>query len=165
MFWRQKHANLSIEDIFKRYSDEIFRYFYLRTYSKEVAEDLTQETFIKLCLGNSEFDPTKSSIRTWLYIISRSILLNYSKKEKRRATLDLSEFEEIIYENTNDKDDIEFLIKLINEMEEHDRDILVLRLVNNLSTKEICEVLQISESNVKVRLHRSFNKLKKIAND
>lgn len=158
--------NVNISQIFEKYNEEIYRYFYLRTRSKEISEDLASEVFIKFLKSN--YDDKKSSIRTYLYIIARSILIDYYYKSKHSGTTKIGidiDKENLSY---SDKDyqtileDFYFVISLLNR---EDREIMILRYVNDLSIKEISNVLNLTISNVKVKIHRSLKILKRKVNE
>jgi len=157
---------LSIADIFKNHNEEIYRYFFIRTSSKETAEDLASEVFIKFIKTIDSYDSTKSSVRTWLYLIAKGILINYFKKESSHKNLGAEIIEDLVSdEDLDQKANISLILVAINGMAEADRELLILRYVNGLKVKEIAEVLNLNYINAKVKIHRSLLKLKNLLND
>ena len=139
---------------------------YLR--SREDAEDLTQEIFIKLYnnLKNFKF---KSNFKTYLYRITINSACNYYKKAKRDQALvnpltddesqiinDILNIDESIIE----KEIIEDLEKAILNLSEKHKIIINLKDFHNLTYKEISKKLKISENAAKIRHHYAVKKLK-----
>lgn len=133
----------------------------MRTRSKETSEDLASEVFIKFLKSN--YDSRKSSIRTYLYLIAKSILLNSysSSKSKEHVHLD---FQNISIEEKDYETILTDFQNVIQLLEQDDREIIVLKYVDELKIKEIAKILDLSISNVKVRIHRSLKILKQKVN-
>lgn len=152
---------VSIEQVFALYNKEIFRYFYIRTKSREESEDLASEVFIKFL---QTFNSAKSSDRTWLYILAKSILLNHFKKAEN-STIKGKLGEQKVDEKMDTTNvelnvEMEIAIDALKSMPNKDSEILLLRLINDLSFREIAEITKSSINNVKVQFHRSLKKFK-----
>lgn len=131
------------------------------------AEDLTQETFIKVQknLGGLRED---SKILPWIYRIARNVCLDYfrsrSKKEHDRDDIDqlqisIQPIAQVKLEQSQMSQCVQDKVYMLPEPL---RDVLILSEIRDLSQKEIAEILEISTGNVKVRLHRAKNALKEI---
>lgn len=156
----------SIEEIFIKYNQEIYRYFYFRTGSKELAEDLSADTFVKFLKLKNTYNKDKSSIRTWLYIIAKGILIDFYNKNKSNNFVNIEKFE--VEDNSNNIDNkllLDFLYKSLNNLSKEDRELFILKYINDLDLKTISSILKISYSNVKVRLFRLIKQLKKDLNE
>lgn len=154
-----------LEVLFIKYNRLIYSYVYLFFYSKETAEDLTQETFIRAWKYKQTYNPSRSSIKTWLITIARSLCFDHAKELKYPDQLP----EEPADNNNLEKSVTEELLKeyiytrllLLSQI---DRDLLILRFYNELSIEEIAQVTNKSYDSTKVALNRAFNKLKEIIN-
>lgn len=124
------------------------------------AQDIAQETFVRLYRkGNPNMPPDEA--RFWIYRVARNLALNELKKirtrnqlaENARAALHSSELnpgEE--YEQSERR---EILLGLLDSLPEHQRAALVLREQQEMSYAQIARVLSITESKVKVDIHRA----------
>jgi RNA polymerase sigma-70 factor (ECF subfamily) len=157
--------------VFEENKDRIYRVccYYVR--NAEDRKDLFQEVFTHIFKGLDKFEG-KSSLSTWIYRITVNSCLAYLNKEKRRKRLhsDLSahhknqandgtQFEKLL----DKKKDIQFLYETIDQLSFVDKSIISLML-ENVSHKEIADVLGISEENVRVKIHRIKKNLSHMMN-
>jgi len=143
-----------------------------------LAEDVVQESFISALAGLDKFEH-KSNIETWLRRITINHSISKLRQLKRLAEdsveLFLPEFDELDcrveqkWAKIPSPDEIMERKGVINQIEHGLRSLpkayeLIVRLrdIEGYSTQEVAEILNISESNVKVRLHRGRSALKKI---
>ncbi len=136
--------------------------------NEEDAEDVLQETFITMLYKLRQFSG-KSSLYTWLYRIATNIALQKLREKKRLEAKisihepdfealrgsQLKEWPEHLEEKVNDEQFRNCLSVAMEDLPENYRAVFVLRDLENLSTKEAADVLEISEANVKVRLMRA----------
>lgn len=131
------------------------------------AEDLTQETFIKVQENlDSLLDETK--LRPWIYRIARNNCLDYFRSRSRRddshddieqLQVSIQPMAEASLERHQMSECVQDKVYLLPETH---RDILILAEVEDLSQQEVADILEISVSNVRVRLHRARQALKEI---
>ena len=125
-----------------------------------MAEDIMQETFIKVINNNDKFI-MGSNAKAWIYTIPRNTSLNYLKATKREVLQ-----EEIITEdNRNSCEEVlssmEFL-RMIEPLSLEEKQIVALRLSCNLGYFQISKILNISVVNLRKKYSRAIKKLKKI---
>ncbi len=153
-------------DAYDQYADAIYRYCFFRVRnSKAVAEDLVQETFTKswqyLCEGNEV-----RNLRAFLYQTARNLIIDRQRrKETGNTSLDsLKEagFDPKGHEAQTIELEVECgrLQEMMDQMDEHDRDLLVLRFVEGYGPKEIAEILGETPNAISVRIHRAKKMLK-----
>ncbi len=143
-----------------------------------LAEDAVQTAFGSIFRGLASFQG-RSSLKTWMYrIVVNEALMQLRKRERRREwsidellpvfddngcriEQDWASFEtpEILLQRSETK---EVVSELIGQLPENYRIVLLLRDIEEMSTAEVAEVLELSEANVKVRLHRARAALKKL---
>ena len=156
--------NQVVSELYKKYRDEILNYAQTICLNKEFAKEVTQETFIKLHHSFDSYKKRKdSTFKTWLYEIAKNTSLDYLRKQKTRKKIfvsdDFSDKEKrITFGNNPEKKIIsiegENMIKEeLNSLNSMYSSVLKLR-IEGYSCKEISEKLNISISNVKVRIFR-----------
>jgi RNA polymerase sigma-70 factor (ECF subfamily) len=122
----------------------------------ESAQDLAQETFITVWKQLPNFR-NESAIGTWIYRIATNNCLRNIEKEKRYSKVEVPE--NLRDEISHDKEpQLEFLYKCISELPEIDRIIISLEL-EDIKQSEIAVITGLSESNIRVRIHRIKEKL------
>ncbi|MGD6968087.1 RNA polymerase sigma factor [Rossellomorea vietnamensis] len=143
-----------------------FAYTYVKDWS--VAEDISQEVFIKVYKNMVSFDH-RSKLKTWLFSITANECKDYLRKNNRRTTW----WEHLVQSSPKQDRDTPETILLQNE-ESHSigealltlpvkyREVLVLYYYEDLSTEEISQLLGVNSSTVRTRLARGRTNLKNL---
>ena len=153
---------------YDKYVKQIYRFILLKVSSSQVAEDLTQDVFLKTWQHLVD-QKNLSHFRAFIYRIARNIVIDYYRQNSRQ-TLSIDEMPEDILptEKIVDLDnslDVANIKKYLARLKPQYQEILVLRYIEDLTFEEISEVLQKDKNNVRVLLHRALNKLKEIINE
>ncbi|AZA78043.1 sigma-70 family RNA polymerase sigma factor [Chryseobacterium sp. G0186] len=144
------------EDIYELYWQKIFRLCMGYVNDTELAQDLAQETFIIVWQQLPKFR-NESSIGTWIFRIASNNCLRQIEKEKRFARTDLPiNLEEKKQESMEPQ--IQLLYRFISELPETDRIIISLEL-EEIKQAEIAHIVGLSETNIRVKIHRIKEKL------
>lgn len=155
-----------LERIIKDNETKIINLIYGMTGDYHIAQDLTQETFLKAFQSRQTFNG-QSKFSTWLYRIAVNTTIDYQRKtcvRKENST------EEIEVNTTVSQDPDqkcqktamkEILFKAISELPAQQREVYTLREINGCSTKEVAEILNISIELAKWRLHKARTMLRK----
>lgn len=154
-------------DTFERYYECIYRFVYFRlNQNKHAAEDAAQEIFLKVWKKRADYSANKSSIRTWLYIIARSYIIDIYKKPQAASSADESILEQVAdqKENTEEESLMYFLTKTIKLLDEESRELITLRYIEGIEIEEISVIIGKSYDATKVAIFRAFNKLKEKIN-
>lgn len=147
--------------MYEKYADDIYKYLYSYGGNKELAEDLLADTFMRAIKNINTFDFKEP--RAWLYTIARNLLRDHWKK---KSTLNLDEKIEIvdnsdsIEEKMDKKLSSERLKSAIATLPTKEADIINLRFIQNLSAKEVAQIVNISPENVRIIQHRALKKMK-----
>jgi len=153
---------------YKQFSDDIFRYCLYKTRDRDLALDITQETFTKTWEYLVEGREIKN-IRAFLYKVAYHLIVDGSRKKKSFSLDELSEqgvdFGEDKSANLINKFDGEKILEILDKIDIKYREIVIMRYVEDFSIKEISKIINETENNVSVRIHRGLEKLKKILND
>ena len=147
---------MEFEKIYKTYWQKIFRLCLAYTNDYSYAQDICQETFIKVWEQLPKFR-NEASIDTWIYRIASNNCLRQIEKNKKLT------FTELPLNLKDEKQQsiepqIQLLYQFISELEETNRIIISLEL-EDIKQKEIAEILGLSEANIRVKIHRIKNKL------
>ena len=159
-----------------------FEEFYEANYSRVVqyirrklenlhdAEDLASEIFVYCYSHYEDYDPEKSSLTTWLYMIVNSRIKNHYRDA--RTYVDLEELVGVIPDETVDMDACIYLQQLRQGLEramaklpERQRKIVFMRYFEERSSAEIAAELGITPGNVRVLLSRALDTLEKLCGD
>ncbi|MBL4904986.1 MAG: RNA polymerase sigma factor [Flavobacteriaceae bacterium] len=150
----------------ERYKNMVFTLAIKMTKSREDAEEISQDSFIKAYRYLPKFKGD-SKFSTWLYKISYNTCLDSIKKNaylRNQVVIDeITENQIVSLENILDGIEKEERAVVINncldQLAEDEKAVLVFFYFKELSLKEIVEITSISEANVKVKLHRARKKL------
>ena len=138
-------------------------------YNQEIAEDLVQEAFERFYVKNISF-PTMDEAKYWLLRVSKNLALNHIRRNKREIQL-VEKVKKLPSETVNFFDSSKAVIEeeerrnvreAVNSLPENLRSVIQLKEYSGLDYKAIGKVLGISETNVKVRVHRARKKLEEI---
>nr|WP_307992036.1 sigma-70 family RNA polymerase sigma factor [uncultured Niameybacter sp.] len=153
---------VDIERIIEEYGDSLLRMCTLYLKDRQLAEDAVQETFIKVYEKYDTFNRT-SQEKTWIMRIAINTCKNYMRSSwfKRVITgFDLeTTSKEKIDVGLEKKEQQEVLIKEIMSMGVKYKEVILLYYYQEMSIREIAQILHIKEGTVKVRLQRARQQL------
>lgn len=151
------------------YVNQLYRFIYFKVGNKEEAEDLCSQVFLKTwnyVLDNNLKD--YKTLKALLYRISRNLIIDHYRKNKGKETVSFNDENrpEIMDENNNlnqrldAEKDLLFIESKLPELKDEYREAIILRFVNELSIKEIAEILNKPKGNVRVLVYRAIKALK-----
>lgn len=149
--------------VYEHYYDYIYNYFYYHTFQREVTEDLTSITFMKVLEKGNLYDEEKAKVITWLLTIAKNVWVDYLRKNRKRVISidDLNEQavsgDNEIYSQVEVQVDIQ---KMLGNLSERERMIILLHYYMDLSYGEIAMQLDISEKCASVTASRTLKKIK-----
>lgn len=148
-----------LEIIYKKYYTPLFLFAFSLTKNKEDAEDLVANAFVKAFLSYQ-----KGNLKAWLYIVVKNEYFNLYKKRKRlidEGKLDIQSIQSSL-DILNDiihQEKKQWIYKQIYQMNERDRNVMLLSIQKDLSDKEIATILNLKTEHVRVIKNRAKNKL------
>ncbi|MDO8648759.1 MAG: sigma-70 family RNA polymerase sigma factor [Candidatus Peregrinibacteria bacterium] len=154
------------DPLYRTYITPIYRFIYRRTLTKEVAEDLTSVTFIKALEGIRSYSPRKGAFAAWLYRIARNTVTDHYRTQRPQVDIedvwDLSS-DENVPTTVENRLQYEKIREALRDLDPQKRDIILMRLWDGLSYREIAEITGKSEDNCKMIFSRTLAQLKKSA--
>ena len=153
-------TKITAENLYQIYHDRVLRFFQARLESREDAEDLTSEVFLKATRALSSFDESKASLSTWIYTISRHTLTDHLRRRSAPEALlaepydmDLTE-ERLLREET-----LRELAAALARLDRDQRDIVILRYYKGYPLTEIARMMHLSYGAVKLRHEKALKAL------
>lgn len=146
------------EEIYKAYWNKVFRICMGYVNNHDWAKDIAQDTFINIWQQLPKFRQ-EAAIGTWIFRIASNNCLRQIERQNRMPRTDMPE-ELIEYIEPDREPQVQFLYQCIAELPETDRLIISLEL-EDIKQAEIAQVMGLSESNIRVRIHRIKEKLTK----
>jgi RNA polymerase sigma-70 factor, ECF subfamily len=151
---------------YDEHGDAIYRHCYFRLLSKELAEELMQETYLKtwqyLEAGN-EVD----NLRPFLYRVATNLIIDHVRRKKEASLDQMLEVNPHEEPAGLDERDVERQA-LLNQVKEtfaeltqEERDLVTMRYIDDMDPREIAEVVGITPNHVSVKLNRAVSKLRK----
>ncbi len=153
--------------LYDELAPKVHGFVFARTGKREVAEDISQDIFLKLIEKIETFDEQKGTFVVWFWQIARNMLVDYFRRKKE---VQFSSFESedldhlasyVAYGGVDAKFAHEKLQKFLKTLDEEERHIFELRYTAELSYKEISELLGKSEGALRVATMRVKTKIQK----
>ena len=161
-------------DIFEQayidFGDQIFRYVYFRIFDRDIAKDLTQETFYKVwdyLAKGKEIE----NIKAFLFRTAHNVTVNAIRAKKPVYSLD--NLQDTIGFDAEDVDsaraaensrEMHEIIESFSILKPQDADLMKLRYVDGLSVQEISSITKMSENSISVKIHRLIERLREYHN-
>ena len=160
-----------LDRLIELYQHRLLRYLLFLTGKREVAEDLFQETWMRVLMRGSQYNG-KARFDTWLFTIARNLVIDLSRKRTMASLDEMSDTTEdgrsfeIATEGPSPLEQFELreyraeVAEVLLKLEANYREVLVLRFHEELSLEEIASVTRAPLSTVKSRLYRGLAALK-----
>lgn len=151
--------------------DQIFRFIYFKTSSKEIAEDLTGECFlstIKYLNPSTDSGQEKreiKNIRAFLFKTARNKVIDYYRQKGRIIYSDeavLANEEISGKDDLISKQDARMIVEKLNLLEDDDKEILIMRYLEDMDIGDIAKAVGKNQVAVRVQIFRALKKMKKL---
>lgn len=148
---------------YRDFSDAIFRHCLLRVFDRELARDLTQETFTRTWTYIAE-GKTIENVRAFLYRVATNLIINEVRRKKPYSLDALHEqgFNPGAASSALEEAETHEITAVFAVLASPYREAVILRYIDGFSPKEIAEMLGESENVVSVRIHRGIKKAQEI---
>lgn len=154
--------------VYDEYYPKIFKYIYYRVGNKNIAEDLTSETFFQALKNLWRYKFMMRPFASWLYKIAMTQIALYYRATKKYCALSLEECPDIIHtvsfasemQASMDADaDGKKIVDLLKELKTDEQNAIILKYFEERSIEEISVILHLKVNTVKSHLHRGLKKL------
>lgn len=149
--------------IYDRYIRKIYDFVYFKTHHRQTAEDLTSQTFFKALRNLKEYDVNKGKFSSWLYQIARNAVIDHYRTQKKDLNIedvwDLKSNEDIS-QNSANLEKLRAVRVCLEKLSAKQREIVLLRIWQDLPYREIAEIVGKSEQNCKVIFSRTMASLR-----
>jgi RNA polymerase sigma-70 factor (ECF subfamily) len=158
--------------IYDQYINKIYRFIFLKVNSREIAQDLTSETFLRAWKAFQKIGNPESKIRNppaFLYRVARNLVTDYYR-QKARVQIVSAEDNKIIDPRIDLEEkavldsDFESIKRALNGLNEDYQNVLIWRYIDDLSISEIANLLDRTEGATRVLIHRALNVLRQKLN-
>ena len=154
--------------LYERYYDPIFRFIIRRTSDMDLSADLCSQVFLKALQRISSYQFRGVPFSAWLFRIASNEIAQHFRSLKGKRTVSAEEIqlgemaEEMEAEQTAWQ--VEDLVKAMDQLKETDLILIEMRFFEQRPFKEIAQILDITESNAKVKTYRILEKMKRFIN-
>ena len=158
----------TLETIYNQYYKSVYNYISFRINNHFDSEELASSVFENAIRKFHTYKPGISTIEAWLIGIAKNIVTDYLRGKKRKSFVTLDSIlelaslsrqpEEVAVINEENK----ALIQAMSKLKEQERQALSMKFATGLRNNEIAQILNISDSNAGVMIHRATKKLRRI---
>lgn len=146
------------------YVDEVFRFIYYRVSDEETAEDLTSQIFIRVWDNLHRYQQRGLPFRAWLFQIARNLLIDHYRTHKETLPLEPHALLEPdpaanVSETVEQRLEAERMLSFLQQLTQDQREVLTLKFINGLSTKEIAKVLKKGQGAIRALQMRGLQAL------
>jgi RNA polymerase sigma-70 factor (ECF subfamily) len=153
-------------EIYNLYVDDIYRFIYFKVGHREEAQDISSDVFLKAWdyIVLNKVDKSKN-LKALFYKIARNTVVDYYRSKRDTSPLDslentdLNDIKQDPQAITEIKHEYERILKLLNNIKEEYKEVIILKHINELSWDEISQALGKSKGSLRVLLHRATKAL------
>lgn len=147
--------------LYTEYRERVFGYIYARVRSREEAEDICQDVFLRALRASDRYDAGKAAPGTWIYAITRNAVIDYWRRSRPTEELpeDLSD-DSLPEDRVMQTALLEELAAALEKLPDELTDVIVLRYYDSLPLTEIAEKLGMSYGMVKIRHNKALSLLR-----
>jgi RNA polymerase sigma-70 factor, ECF subfamily len=159
----------AFDGLYLLFADRIYRYLLARLADVEAAEDVTTQVFIRLIekIGMYRIGPKDNVaiFSAWLYRLAYNKMVDVIRSQKRANLVELERAEDLperpFLDDIDARLDFEAILEKLTVLNEPQREVIVLRFVEEMSIAETAQIMQKSEGAVKALQHRALESLRR----
>lgn len=158
----------AVGELYDRHRSRIYRYIRFKTANAQVAQDLTGEVFLRMVDHLSGFQPRGVPFSAWLYKIARNLIIKQGQQESRQPLVSLAYAGPASQNGDNPALVVERRLEMervwqgLDNIDESQREVLILRFIAGLSLKETADTLEKTVAAVKTLQHRGTRALQAV---
>ena len=165
----RRGSRRAFRELYERYEHPLFNFIRRYTGSIELAQDLLQETFIRVWYSAHSFDTRKGNFKGWVYKIALNITRN--EMNRKQYSCHFQDVDRVAHKMVDPDDNPHNIIeksdasrtieKALNDLQPILKEIVIMKNFQQLKFREISEITEIPEGTLKARYHRAVKELKK----
>ena len=165
---RNKMDSELLESIYRQHYKNVYNYIGFRINNHFDSEELASSVFENAIRKFHTYKPDASPIEAWLIGIAKNVVSDYFRSKKRRVFVPLDNILELVSLNRQPEEVVvvneenKALIQAMTKLKDLERQVLSMKFATDLKNNEIAKILNVSDSNVGVIIHRAVKKLKRI---
>ena len=154
----------NMEEVYRQYAQQVYRYLFSLCHDEALAEELTQETFYQAVKSAEKYDGS-CKVSTWLCQIAKHLWYQELDRRKRKGTSQLDENlvspKAALEEELCIREEKMELFRKVHVLEETAKEVVLLRLTGEFSFREIGDIFGKNENWARVTFYRAKQKLVK----
>lgn len=162
-------SDINLEKLYQEYFSKIYNYFFYQLLHREIAEDLTSRTFLKVVEHRSDYHPDKGKISTWLWTIAKNVRIDFYRTQKQELSLGQEGIEKDMSLSVSFEEQYAKIIAptrkalyaALVQLSERERMLVYHKYFLGESYREISKEFDINESTLATILQRAKIKLQK----
>lgn len=157
--------------LYSLHLEAIYRYMYYRTGNVAVAEDLTENVFLKAWRAVSSYEEQGLCFSSWLYRIARNVAIDYYRTRREDLPLSSEPLELADEEGLGPeelvlrREEVRELQRAVSRLPEEQQQVIILRFVEGLSHAQVGEIMGKSEEACRVLQHRGLAALSRLLSE
>lgn len=156
---------MSNEKWINDYFNAVYSYIFLQVRNSHIAEDLTQETFLKVIEKSYQYKGN-SSVKTWIFKIAFTTTMSHFREKNPIYHLFNMNTDDITYNPSSEETVLlnsqhQYFYEALHRLKKNYQQVIVLRKIHDFSTEEVSSILHWSEGKVKMTLSRALVAFKK----
>jgi RNA polymerase sigma factor (sigma-70 family) len=163
-----RNTSMTIEEVYSTHVEKVYKFFYINCLNTQIAEDLTSQTFMILVERMQAGQPAIADYKKFLYGIMRNVWLMHLRKkyqQNEQSIASIEDFETYIDREVENYEDLSVkqrAEKFINRLPDRQKEVVALRVLEEMSIKDIAVHLQKDRNYVKTTYKRGLKRLKEL---
>jgi RNA polymerase sigma-70 factor, ECF subfamily len=156
----------AVRQVYRLHADAIYRYALYQSGNSSLAEDVAGEVFVRMMESIGSYKYRGSPISAWLYRIARNLIIDHQRRGGRFQPLEEGYDLTLISDNPIELAERQLswaeLREALAELTDDQRQVIILKFIENLENREVAEVIGKSEGSVKSLQHRALRRLRRV---
>ena len=156
----------AIRHVYRLYADAIYRYALYQSGDSILAEDVAGEVFVRMMESIGTYNYRGTPLSAWLYRIARNLIVDHQRRGRRLKPLEQADQTRFVSDNPADLAEKrlgwEELRSALGELTDEQRQVVILRFVENLQNHDVAEIVGKNEGSVKSLQHRALRSLRRV---
>ena len=157
-----KHDIEAFGELYSIYLAPIYRYVFYQVRDQMMAEDITEEVFIKAWKAIASCKGKEKTFSSWLYRIAHNHIIDNIRRRKKRMSVEMETVVEVADTKFEVEREVEQqeLLAMVADLPERQRQVIILKFFEGLSNDEIAKIMNKSQGAVRVMQMRALAKLR-----